>query len=156
MSFVDVDPAWYWLIGAALLAITELAVPGVFLVWIAAAALLTGLVTIVTGIAVPAQFVLFGISAIAMVVLGRQAYARMDHRTSDPLLNDRGARLIGQTVTVVGAIENGEGRVKVGDGIWSARGADAPEGARVRITGTQGACLLVEPVDALPGHRTDS
>jgi membrane protein implicated in regulation of membrane protease activity len=150
MSFADIDPAWYWLIAAALLAITELAVPGVFLVWIAGAALLTGLVTILTGIAVPAQFVLFGVFAIAMVVLGRHAYARMDLRTSDPLLNDRGARLIGQTVTVIGAIENGEGRVKVGDSVWTARGADAAEGARVRITGTHGACLLVEPANALP------
>jgi membrane protein implicated in regulation of membrane protease activity len=150
MNFTDIDPAWYWLIAAALLAITELAVPGVFLVWIAGAALLTGLATILTGIGLPAQFVLFGVSAIAMVVLGRQAYARMDHRTDDPLLNDRGARLIGQTVTVVAAIENGEGRVKVGDGVWSARGADAPEGARVRVTGIQGGYLLVAPADALP------
>jgi hypothetical protein len=150
MSFADVDPAWYWLIGAGLLAITELAVPGVFLVWLAAAALLTGLVTIITGIALPAQLVLFGISAAAMVLLGRQIYARMDHRTTDPLLNDRAGRLIGQTVTVVEPIANGEGRVKVGDGVWSARGQDAPAGARVRITGTQGSCLLVTPADALP------
>lgn len=150
MNFSDIDPAWYWLIGAGLLAITELAVPGVFLVWLAGAALLTGLVTIITGIALPAQLVLFGVSAIAMVLIGRQAYARMDHRSSDPLLNDRGARLVGQIVTVVAPIQNGEGRVKVGDGEWSARGPDAPAGARVRITGTQGSCLLVSAADALP------
>lgn len=154
MSFADVDPAWYWLIAAGLLAITELAVPGVFLVWLAGAALLTGLVTFITGIALPAQLVLFGIASIAMVVIGRQAYSRMDHRTSDPLLNDRGGRLIGQVVTVVAPIENGEGRVKVGDSVWSARGADAPAGARVRIAGTQGSCLLVVPADALPGPTT--
>jgi membrane protein implicated in regulation of membrane protease activity len=150
MNFGDVDPAWYWLIAAGLLAITELAVPGVFLVWLAGAALLTGLVTLITGIGLPAQLVLFGVSAAAMVLLGRQVYARMDHRTTDPLLNDRGGRLIGQTVTVVDAIANGEGRVKVGDGEWSARGPDAPAGARVRITGMQGSFLLVTPADALP------
>ena len=150
MSFGDIDPAWYWLIAAGLLAITELAVPGVFLVWLAGAALLTGLVTMVTGIALPAQLVLFGVAAIAMVVIGRQAYARMELRTTDPLLNDRGARLIGQTVTVVEPIVNGEGRVKVGDGAWPARGADVSAGARVRVTGIQGGCLLVAAADAMP------
>lgn len=151
MNFGDIDPAWYWLIAAGLLAITELAVPGVFLVWLAGAALLTGLVTIITGIALPAQLVLFGVSAVAMVLIGRQAYARMEHRTSDPLLNDRGARLVGREVTVAAPIVNGEGRVKVDDGIWNARGPDAAEGTRVRITGTRGSCLLVTPIiEALP------
>ena len=151
MSFGDIDPAWYWLIGAALLAITELAVPGVFLVWLAAAALLTGLATLATGVDLPAQLVMFGVSAIAMVLIGRQAYGRMAHVSSDPLLNDRAARLVGQIVTVVSPIVNGEGRIKVGDGVWTARGPDAPEGAQVRITGTQGGCLSVSPVEALQG-----
>jgi hypothetical protein len=150
MSFGDVDPAWYWLIGAGLLAVTELAVPGVFLVWLAAAALLTGLVTFIAGIALPAQLAIFGIASIVMVLAGRQAYSRMTHRSDDPLLNDRAARLVGQLVIVDQAIEQGQGRVKVGDGVWMARGADAPQGSRVRVTGTQGSCLLVTPADALP------
>jgi len=151
MDLGGVDPAWYWLIGAALLAITELAVPGVFLVWIAGAALLTGLVTLATGIGLPAQLTIFGFSAILMVLLGRRAYARMEHRTSDPLLNDRAARLVGQVVTVAAPIVNGEGRVIVGDGIWNARGPDAAKGARVRIIGAQGSCLLVTPLaESLP------
>lgn len=151
MSFWDVDPAWYWLIAAGLLAITELAVPGVFLVWLAGAALLTGIVTLITGIAVPAQLAIFGIASIVMVLAGRQAYSRMAHSSDDPLLNDRSARMVGQIVTVDQAIENGQGRVKVGDGVWMARGPDAPQGARVRVTGTQGSCLIVEAADLLPG-----
>ena len=150
MSFADVDPAWYWLIGAGLLAVTELAAPGVFLVWLAGAALLTSLVTFMTGIALPAQLAIFGIASILMVLAGRQAYSRMTLSSDDPLLNDRAARLVGQLVIVAEAIENGQGRVKVGDGVWMARGADAPQGARVRVTGTQGSCLLVVSADALP------
>lgn len=154
MNFGDIDPAWLWLIGAALLAVLELAVPGVFLVWVAAAAVLTGLATFVFGLSLPFQLVLFGFFAIASVLAGRRIYERQAHTTTDPLLNDRAGRLIGQTVTVVNAIENGEGRVKVGDGIWPARGTDAPAGARVRITGTEGACLLVTPAEALPAPET--
>jgi membrane protein implicated in regulation of membrane protease activity len=43
--------------------------------------------------------------------------------------------------------------VKVGDGVWSARGPDAEEGTPVRITGADGSCLRVEPlaVQNLPG-----
>lgn len=150
MNFGDIDPAWYWLIGAALLAGTELAVPGVFLVWIAAAALLTALVTFATGVGIPAQLAIFGFSAIAMVLIGKRAYARADLRSDDPLLNDRTARLIGQTVTVAEAIQHGRGRIVVGDSVWSARGEDAPAGSRVRIVGVDNGCLLVAPADALP------
>ena len=65
--------------------------------------------------------------------------------TSDPNLNARASRLIGQTVVVESAIENGKGRVLVGDGVWNARGPDAPAGASVVITAADGTCLTVEP-----------
>lgn len=154
MNIGDIDAAWLWLIAAALLAVAELVAPGVFLVWLAAAALLTALLTFATGIGLPYQIILFGLFAIGMVLLGRRSYERMAFRTTDPLLNDRAARLIGQTVTVANAIEGGEGRVKVGDGIWSARGPDAPVGARVRITGTEGSCLVVVPAEAPTDRAT--
>jgi len=48
-------------------------------------------------------------------------------------------------VVVVSAIENGRGSVRVGDSVWLARGEDAAVGARVRVTGSDGACLRVEP-----------
>ena len=37
--------------------------------------------------------------------------------------------------------------IKVADGVWIAKGADAPEGARVRVVGQEGAILLVENLD---------
>ncbi len=84
--------------------------------------------------------------AIASVYAGRRWYAAHPQETSDPLLNDRTARLIGRTVTIAAAIENGEGRVKVGDSVWNCRGPDCAAGTRVRIIGAQGTCLDVEPV----------
>lgn len=39
---------------------------------------------------------------------------------------------VGETVTVVEAISNGRGRVKVGDGVWIAKGPDAAVGKRNR------------------------
>jgi membrane protein implicated in regulation of membrane protease activity len=139
-----IEPQWAWLSVAALLAIAELIVPGVFLIWFAIAAAATGVVTLVTGVTLPFQIALFALFAIAALYGGRRAYASAPVPTSDPLLNDRGARLKGKTVTVVGAIEHGEGRVRVGDSVWNARGPDCEAGARVRVTGVEGTCLLVE------------
>lgn len=151
MNGFDLDPEWWWLIGAAVLGIAEILVPGVFLIWLAAAAAITGFAALL-GIPLAFQFGLFALLSLAAVSVGRRWYAANPVASSDPLLNDRTARLIGDTVVVVTAIEDGHGRVKVGDSVWSARGEDAPEGARVRVTGAQGTCLLVEPISptALP------
>jgi membrane protein implicated in regulation of membrane protease activity len=145
-----IEPHWVWLSAAALLGIAELLVPGVFLIWLAAAAALTGFAALLFGMPVAFQFALFALLALSATYLGRRWYANNPVESSDPLLNDRTARLVGQTVVVVGAIENGEGRVRVGDGVWAARGPEAPVGTRVRITGAAGTCLTVEPAQSLP------
>jgi inner membrane protein len=139
-------PHWWWLIAAALLAILEIFLPGIFLVWIASAAAITGVVLVFFPLSFPLQAVLFAILAFAAVFAGRAYYARNPVPTSDPNLNERAARLIGRTVTVESAIENGRGRVNVGDGVWNARGPDAPAGASVTIVAADGTCLTVEPV----------
>ena len=91
------------------------------------------------------QLGLFAVLAFAAVYAGRRYYERNPVASADPNLNDRAARLIGQTVTVETAIENGEGRVTVGDSVWIARGPDAPPGSQVRIVSADGSCLNVEP-----------
>lgn len=44
------------------------------------------------------------------------------------------------------AIEQGFGRVVLGDSVWRVSGPDLPVGQRVRIVGSQGAVLVVEPL----------
>jgi membrane protein implicated in regulation of membrane protease activity len=147
----DLEPQWLWLLGAIVLGIAELIVPGVFLIWLAAAAAATGLLTLAFGIDLPFQFAIFALLAIAAVYSGRRWYLANPMPSADPMLNDRAARLVGRTVVVVAAIENGEGRVRVGDGVWSCRGPDCAEGSRVRITGADGSCLKVELVREIEG-----
>ena len=146
MSFINgLAPHWLWLIAAVALAILEVLLPGIFLVWIAAAAGLTGLALLFFDFDFPIQAVLFAVLAFAAVAVGRRYYARNPMQTSDPKLNERAARLIGKTVTVETAIRDGSGRVRVGDGVWNARGADAPAGTAVVIVAADGTCLTVEP-----------
>lgn len=156
MTGLDIEPHWLWLLAAVLLGIAEIVAPGVFLIWLAAAAALTGLATLALGIDLPFQLVLFTLFAISAVYGGRRWYLSNPVASSDPLLNDRGARLTGETLTVVTAIENGRGRVRVGDSVWACKGPDAPEGAAVRVLGADGACLRVEPVatPALPAGES--
>lgn len=151
MSGLELEPHWAWMLVAIVLGIAELIVPGVFLIWLAAAAAATGLLTLAFGIDLPFQFALFALVSIAAVYFGRRWYVNNPMPSADPLLNDRAARLTGRTVTVAAAIVNGEGRVRVGDSVWSCRGPDCAEGSRVRITGADGSCLKVEPVREIEG-----
>lgn len=147
----ELDAHWWWLLVAALLALVELVAPGIFSIWIAAAAALTGVTLIMFDIPLAFQLALFALLSIAAVAVARRWYERHPIDSSDPMLNDRTARLVGQIVTVTKTIEGGEGRVKVGDSVWTARGPDASEGERVRVTGADGQCLRVEPERRLEG-----
>ncbi|URW76485.1 NfeD family protein [Sphingomonas donggukensis] len=145
--------AW-WLIAAVVLGVAELLVPGVFLIFLAVAAGITGaFLLLFPDMPVAAQLLSFAAWSGIAVWLGRTYYLGRPVESSDPLLNDRVARLLGETVTVVQAINGGSGRVHVGDSEWLARGPDAPVGARVRIVGADGSALRVEPVETLGDGR---
>lgn len=148
--FNDLEPGWLWAIGGILLLILEMLAPGVFLIFIGAAAIATGIFTLLFDLALPAQLGLFAIYSLLAVMGGRRFYANQDVDSSDPLLNDRAARLIGRSVTVVEAVDDHGGRVRVGDSDWSARGGPAQPGERVRVSGIDGNCLRVEVERSLP------
>jgi membrane protein implicated in regulation of membrane protease activity len=136
-----------WLATALALAAAELALPGFFLIFLAAAAALTGFaMLVVPGLSLIAQALLFAATSAVAVAIGRRWYHRNPTTSADPLLNRRAARLIGKRVEVCDAIVAGEGRVRVGDGAWTAQGPDTAAGALVRIIGATGSVLLVEPV----------
>jgi inner membrane protein len=137
---------WLWMIAGAALAIAEMLVPGVFLIWIGAAAALTGVIALLLPIGVIAQFLIFAVASVAAIYAGRSYLSRNPIVSADPLLNDKSARLIGTIVTAVEPVDALQGRVKVGDGVWSARGAEAATGDRLRVVGSEGGVLVVERV----------
>lgn len=144
---------WWWLLAAAVLAILEVLVPGIFLVWMALAAAITGVAVWAFGISFAWQLGLFALLAFAAVLGGRRVYDRNPIPSSHPNLNERATPLIGRTVRVETAIENGRGRVRVGDGVWNARGPDLPSGAYALVTGAEGTILLVEPAPPPAGEE---
>jgi inner membrane protein len=140
------DQHWFWLsVGLALAAI-EMIAPGFFLMWLGAAAIIVGLITWALPISLPLQVALFAVISVLTVYAGKKFLKDNPIESTDPMLNDRGARLTGEIVTVTEAIADGRGRVRVGDTEWNVRGGDADAGAKVRVIGADGAVLLVERV----------
>jgi len=151
MSGLHLDPAWLWLIGGVVLLIAELIAPGFSLIFIGAAAIATGVLSLAIGLGVPLQLGIFAVLAVLAARFGgRRFYAARYDYSADRLLNDRGGRLLGKVVIVVQPVDLDGGRVRVGDSEWSARGGPAMPGDRVRIVDIEGNCLKVEPEHQLP------
>jgi len=146
----DLEPGWLWAIGGVLLLIAELIAPGFFLLLIGAAAIATGVFTLLTGLGLAAQLLLFAFYSVLAIQVGKRWYGQPDSASGDDRLNEPKQRLIGRTVVVVEPVDEHGGRVRVGDGEWSARGGPAAPGERVRIAGVDGNCLMVETVRTLP------
>ncbi|MCB2076532.1 MAG: NfeD family protein [Novosphingobium sp.] len=145
-TLFDLEPHYAWLAIGLILAAAEMAVPGVFLIWMAGAALIVGAVAWLTPIGVPLQIVLFAALAIVAVFTGKRYLRDNPIVAADPKMNHRGDRMIGETVVVTQAIDGGSGRVRLGDSEWIAKGPDAAPGTRLRVAGHDGVVLIVEPV----------
>ncbi|NJM50388.1 MAG: NfeD family protein [Sphingomonadales bacterium] len=145
-AFLGLEGQWLWFILAAILAIVEIIVPGIFLVFIAIAAALTGFATLILDFNVPAQLIFFAISSLVCVYGGKHWYNQQDIESSDPMLNDRSARMVGKIVTIVEAVDANGGRVRVGDGEWPARGPKLKVGEKARIAAVVGGVVEVEEI----------
>ncbi len=137
---------WFWLSLGLILGVAEMVAPGFFLMWLGLAALIVGILDYFLPITLAYQVAMFATLSVLTVFAGKKFLQKNPIESDDANLNDRGARMIGEIVTVVEPIANGHGRVKVGDSVWNARGMDAAMGASVRVIGSDGAVLLVEGI----------
>jgi len=140
----NMEPHWAWLSLGVLLAAAEIVAPGFFLIWIGAAAIVTGVVAWVVPLSIPLQLGIFAILSFVALYGGRRWLNANPITSADPHLNQRAGRLVGEVLTVTRAIEDGRGRARVGDGEWPVRGPDAAEGAKVRVVSADGGVLVVE------------
>jgi membrane protein implicated in regulation of membrane protease activity len=137
-----------WFIVGGLLIVTEILAPGFVLVWFGLAALLTGgLVFLMPDLVWHLQalaFAVLSLSALGMWFLFR---GRLEQADDEPGLNRRGTAAVGRRVVIETAIQNGRGSARLGDGIWSVRGPDAPIGTVMTVVRAEGTVLVVEPAD---------
>ncbi|MDQ1242505.1 MAG: inner membrane protein [Pseudomonadota bacterium] len=92
-------------------------------------------------------FVIFACSVFGLYFWRERRVQQQDMQSSTSPLRT-GERYIGQVLTLSEGLRDGAGQVKLGNRRWTLRGPNAPAGSRVRVTGVDGAVLIV---DRLPG-----
>jgi len=134
--FTELGP-WNWMVLGLVLLIFEILAPGVFLLWIGIAALVVGAITLTlwnTAFWVwQAQVVVFLILSLITAYYGKKIMDGRREVTDLPLLNQRGAQMVGRTATLSEPIREGRGRIQLGDTLWRVSGPDLPAGSRVRV-----------------------
>jgi len=137
------DSLW-WVIGIVLV-IGEVVLPGTFLIWFAFAAFGVGLVGLVFDMSGVIQVVVFSLLSFASLSLGYLMRKRRGDPEA-PAFADRTQAYMGKIYTVVDAIENGKGKIRVGDSVWLAEGEDCPVGGSVKVVESRGNVLMIEIV----------
>jgi len=145
LHWLDSLQFWHWWILAAVFAGIEILAPGVFFIWLAAAAALTGLGALFIPMGWQIEALIFAVLAVASVVFWR-SYLKKNGSKDDPAakLNRRGDQMIGRTAVLSEPIQNGRGKARIDDSVWRVEGADLPAGTQVKVTGVDGAILKVE------------
>ena len=138
---------WHWWVFAIVLIILEIFSPGAFFMWMGAAAGASGLALLaMPEISWQIQFVIFAVTSIVAILLGKTFFNRKSANTDDPTLSTLETELTGNIYIVEKPIVNGSGRIKVGESTWKAQGPDCDVGSSVKVIGVEGAVLVVETV----------
>ena len=136
---------WTWWIIAVVLIILEVPAPGTFFLWMGVSAGIVGVALLLfSELTWELQLTLFAALSIVTILLSRRYLQK--NKGDHSKLSQRGKRYIGTTVTVVEAITNGIGKVRIEDTLWRARGADTVIGQRVKIVAIEGATFEIESI----------
>ncbi len=141
-------PFWSWIALAAVLLAVEVATGSGYLLWPAASAAVTALVTALH-IGAAAEILVFAGLTIVSTLVARR-YLPRPFRPRGVDINDPHNRIMGHEGHAAGAFSGGQGRVFVDGKEWAAElenGDDLPSGAAVKVTGLlTGARLKVSPL----------
>ncbi len=143
-----IDPMMAWLIIGAVLMLLELIVPGVYLFWLGAAALIVGGLLNFISLGFTIQILLFAIFSIIALIVGVKVYKGKDPDITTHHLNQvRGTEYIGQTYILTMNITNNNGQLPIGDSVWSIHGDNLPAGTKIKITHLTGNTLHYEKAE---------
>lgn len=149
-GFLESLTVWHWLGAGIVLLAFEVAIGTFDLLWIAMAAFITALFTLVFGsLGWQAELVVFAVAAMVLVGLGRTLFKGLrKHANTHPNLNDRTTSMIGTHGRATLAFNAGQGQVKIGDTVWPAQAADEraiSAGDEIVVAGADGTTLKVTP-----------
>jgi len=136
---------WAWVAFGLVLIGAEMLAPGVFLIWLGLAALITGVIVGATAIGWQGAALVFAGLCIVSVLIGRSLTRRSDQEPDAAAgLNDRGRQLIGKVFRLEATMAGGEGRIRVGDSSWRVTGPELLAGSEIKVVRVDGATLIVE------------
>lgn len=141
-----VDPFFYnWLIVAAVLLIVEVATFTLLFLWLAiAAALMAAISYVFPDLGLTTQLILFAAAALLSVIIWHNVFKKTQDSMGDAKMNNRAARYIGRTATLVEPISNGYGKIKIEDSLWRVScESDLSVGEQVEIIDADGVLLKV-------------
>ncbi len=138
---------WHWWVLAVFLLGIEILAPGFFFLWLSISGFTVGTVVLLfPSISQEIQLLIFAFLAIIAVFIWRRYGINNRPETDQPLLNKRGAQYIGRTFSLCEAIENGRGKIKVDDSLWTVLGEDCPLDSKVKVIAVNGTLFEVELV----------
>jgi inner membrane protein len=144
-ELITLSGGWFWFILAGLLLIGELLSPGVFLMWLAAAAAITGVLDLALGLSWTTEILVFGVASLLLVLSSWKYVTRGWNPKSDqPHLNQRHGAFVGRVFVLEQPIVNGAGKLRIDDTLWDVDGPDLPTGARIKVTGINGMRLTAK------------
>jgi membrane protein implicated in regulation of membrane protease activity len=144
-DFIPVIGPWFWWIAAGVLLVGEMLAPGFFLLWLAAAAALTGIIDLLFALSWEGEIMVFAALSLVLVLLTwKWVMASRQMQSDQPTLNQRHHAYVGKVVPLAQPIVNGSGKVRIEDSLWDVDGPDLPLGALVRISGVVGLRLKAE------------
>lgn len=155
--------AWHiWLIVGFLLALSEILVPGFFLLPFGVAAGITAAVSL-TGMGVVWQLTIFVLGGALLVFLTRRFFVRADRSSGEGEAKTNIEALVGKSAVVTQPVAfERRGYVKVGGEEWGAVYPHDDDtvlevGTRVRLKDLDGIKFIIEPLpkEPLPKERPE-
>lgn len=141
--------AWNWMALGFILLALEILVPGVFLLWIGIAAIVTGAISLGLWQAAfwtwHVQVLVFLVLSLISAWAGKRFMLSREAESDEPLLNRRADQLVGRVATLHEPIVDGYGRVRLDDTVWRVTGPELETGTKVRVTGISHGVLEVSP-----------
>ena len=138
---------WHWWVLAVFLLGIEILAPGFFFLWLSLSGFIVGTVLFLfPTTSLEIQLVIFAILSILSILIWRRYGLQHRTETDHPLLNKRGAQYIGRVFSLIEPIENGRGKIRVDDSIWTVQGEDCPLDTKVEVTSVDGTLFEVKLV----------
>ena len=139
---------WHWVIfGLLLLAGEALGAAG-FLIGLAVAAFGIGAL-LATGLVHDwqIQFLLFALLSVVASVVFWNFFRGQNTKDDAVNINNRAAQLIGRKLTLLAVVDNGQGKIQIGDAVWKVGAeVDLKAGMLIEVYASEGMVLHIREV----------